>query len=141
MTAAAAREILEPLIGTELGIGDWTAVSKERLAKFGAAIGQFGAAIGQSVDEIPALLVLALIPSMVSQIELPIETPRLTVNYGLDRCRMISSPSFDQRIRARASLSGVDLGKDWLQVKRHIDIESEKGSVVLEADTITRLLW
>jgi acyl dehydratase len=78
---------------------------------------------------------------LVSTINLPIDAPRTALNYGLDACRAGKPAQAGDRIRARATLLGVEDGASWLQVKRRVILENESGEPVLEAETLTRLLW
>jgi acyl dehydratase len=86
-------------------------------------------------------MLLSLIPGLVSTINLPIDPPRTAVNYGLDACRAGKPAQAGDRIRAGATLLGVEDGATWLQVKRRVILENEAGEPVLEAETLTRLSW
>jgi acyl dehydratase len=134
MTAAEARHRLEPLLGSELGTGDWSLLSPDRIRMFADAVGRSG-------EEVPIVMLLSLIPGLVSTIKLPIDSPRTAVNYGLDACRMGKPARAGQRVRARAALTGIEEGGTWLQVKRRVILENEAGEQLLEAETLTRLLW
>lgn len=134
MTAAEARTRLEPLLGTELGTGDWSLLSRDRLRMFADAVGQSG-------EEVPVLMLLSLIPGLTSTIKLPIDPPRTAVNYGLDACRAGRPARSEERVRARATLLTIEEGGAWLQIKRRVILENEAGEQVLEADTLTRLYW
>jgi hypothetical protein len=134
MTAAEARNRLEPLLGTELGTGDWSRLSPGRLRMFADAVGRSG-------EEVPIVMLLSLIPGLVSKIKLPIDPPRTAVNYGLDACRAGKPARAEERVRARATLLAIEEGSAWLQVKRRVILENEAGEQVLEADTLTRWYW
>ena len=134
MTAGIARSQLAALIGSDLGTGDWSLLSTDRISGFERAI-------GQPVEEVSALLLLSLLPALTSSIMLPIESPRSMVNYGLDRCRLIQPARIGERIRARATLLGVEDGKGWLQLKRRVVVENEAGDTLLSAETLTRWIW
>lgn len=134
MTATEARGKLEPLVGTELGTGEWSLLSHDRITMFADAVGRSG-------EEVPVVMLVSLIPGLVSTIKLPIDPPRTAVNYGLDVCRPGKPARAGDRIRARATLLGVEDGATWLQVKRRVILENEAGEPVLEAETLTRLLW
>lgn len=134
MTAEEAQQRLEELVGSELGTGDWTVLSRDRVELFGSAI-------GQSVDEVPALLLLSLIPGLTSTINLPIEQPRTTVNYGLEKSRLAMPAKPGDRLRARVILLGVEAGAEWIQLKRRVVLENETEEPVLDAETLTRLWW
>jgi hypothetical protein len=134
MTAAEAGKRLEPFLGTELGTGDWSLLSPDRIRKFADAVGRSG-------EEIPVLMLLSLIPGLVSTINLPIDAPRTALNYGLDACRAGMPVQAGDRIRARAALLAIEEGGTWLQIKRRVTLENKAGEQVLEADTLTRLYW
>jgi len=134
MTGEEARHRLEPLIGRELGTGDWSTLSIERITMFGKAVTQSGEAV-------PAMLLLSLIPGLTATIKLPVDPPRTTVNYGLDMCRLVTPAREGDRIRARTTLLGIEDGGGWLQVKRRVILENEAGESLLEAETLTRLFW
>ena len=134
MTAGKARNQLAAFIGSELGTGDWLMLTTDRISGFERAI-------GQPVEEVPALLLLSLLPALTSSITLPIEAPRTLVNYGLDRCRLTHRARTGERIRARATLLEVEDGNGWLQLKRRVVVENEAGEALLSAETLTRLIW
>lgn len=134
MTGEEAGHRLEPLIGSELGTGGWSILSVERIRMFGNAVTQSG-------DEVPAMLLLSLLPGLTATIQLPIDPPRTTVNYGLDMCRLVTPARAGDRIRARTTLLGIEDGGSWLQMKRRVVLENEAGQSLFEAETLTRLIW
>jgi acyl dehydratase len=101
----------------------------------------FADAVGRSGEEVPIVMLLSLIPGLVSTIKLPIDPPRIAVNYGLDACRAGKPARAEERVRARATLLAIEESGAWLQVKRRVILENEAGEQVLEADTLTRLYW
>jgi hypothetical protein len=134
MTPAESRHRLEELVGTELGTGDWMLLTADRIRRFGEAV-------GRSTDEVPAFMLLALIPDLTSNIALPIEGPVTVINYGLDQCRFHKPASAGTLVRARATLLGVEDGSGWLQLKREVVLEDEEGNAILNAQTLTRMFW
>lgn len=134
MTVTKAHNQLEPLLGTQLGTGEWTLLSHDRTRMFADAV-------GRSDEEIPSMMLLSLIPGLTSTIQLPIDPPRTVVNYGLDACRAGKPARAGERVRARATLLAIEEGATWLQVKRRVTMENEAGEKVLEAETLTRLYW
>jgi len=134
MTAGAARTRLEPLLGSELGSGDWSLLSPDRIRLFADAV-------SPPSEAVPTMMLLSLIPGLTSSIKLPIDPPRTVVNYGLDACRAGKPARVGERVRARVTLSAIEEGGAWLQVKRRVILENEAGEQVLEADTLTRLYW
>ena len=134
MTAEDAFRTLQPLIGSELGIGEWTLVSPERIKGFEQAI-------GLSHEAVPVLFILSLLPGAIAAVEIPVENPRASVNYGLDRCRLLRPVHPGDRIRPRVTLLGVEAGPNWLQLRRGVVLENEAGDALFEAETLTRWLW
>ncbi len=134
MTAAEARGRLEPLVGIELGTGEWTLLSHDRIRMYADAV-------AHSDEEVPTMMLLSLIPGLTSTITLPIDPPRTTVNYGLDACRPGKPARAGERVRARMTLLAIEDGDTWLQLKRRVTLENEAGEPVLEAETLTRLYW
>ena len=134
MTAAEAGARLEPLVGTELGTGEWMLLSPDRIRMFADAVGRSG-------DEVPNAMLLSLIPALTSTIELPIDPPLTAVNYGLDACRPSKPARTGESVRARATLLAVEEGASWLQIKRLVILENEAGESVLVAETLSRLFW
>ena len=134
MTSTDARNRLEPLLGTELGTGEWSLLSHDRISMFADAV-------GRSDEEIPVVMLLSLIPGLTSMIKLPIDPPRTAVNYGVDTCRPGKPARAGDRLRARMTLLAIEQSDTWLQLKRRVILENEAGEPVLEADTVTRLYW
>jgi hypothetical protein len=135
MIPADARRRLEPLVGTALGPGDWIDLSPRRISSFGAIMGD------RDGNEVPALLLLALIPGATSALILPVDPPVMTINYGIDSCRVLAPAEPRDRIRAWSTLTGLDETNGWLQLKRRVVLENESGTPVLEAETVTRWRW
>ncbi len=134
MTATEARDRLEPLLGSELGTGEWSLLSHDRIKMFADAV-------GRSDEEIPVVMLLSLIPGLTSTIQLPIDPPRTAVNYGLDTCRPGRPARAGERVRAKMTLLAIEQSDTWLQLKRRVTLENEAGEPVLEAETLTRLFW
>jgi hypothetical protein len=134
MTSEEARRRLELLVGRELESGEWSTVTGDRIKMFDEAVAPSG-------DRIPAMLLLSLIPGLTAKIKLPIDPPRTTVNYGLDRCRLMTPAKAGDRVRARTTLLAIEERSGWLQMKRRVILENEAGQSVLEAETLTRLVW
>lgn len=65
----------------------------------------------------------------------------MTVNYGLDRTVSVGDARAGDRLRARVRLLGLDEIGGGLQVKRSVVVEDSDGSVVLEAETVSRLMY
>jgi acyl dehydratase len=144
-------ERLASLIGSELGVSDWFEITQERIDAFAdatedhqwihvdrerASAGPFGRPIAHG------FLTLSLLPFLSGQIPLPVEQPKMGINYGLDKVRFIAPVPVGSNVRARAVLSEVTEIPRGVQVKRTVTVEvegSEKPACV--AETISRLLW
>lgn len=126
--------LLTDLVGRELGPGDWITLSHHRIETFAQAT---GAKSGQ----FQPFHLVSLLPALLSGIDLPIAPPRLTVNYGLDRLVVVGEVQAGNRLRARVRVLGVDEIAGGLQVKRGFVVEDEEGSPVLEAETVSRLMY
>jgi acyl dehydratase len=142
---------LRGLIGTELGVSEWMEISQERIERFAdatddhqwihvdrerAAAGPFGTTIAHG------FLTLSLLVSLAGQVALPVERPKMSINYGLDKVRFITPVPSGGRIRARVVLGDVTEVPGGVQVKRVVTMElegSEKPAMVAEA--LGRLLW
>ena len=135
MIPEEARRRLEPLVGTALGPGDWIDLSPRRINSFAAIIGD------RDGEEVPALMLLALIPGATSTFTLPVHPPVMAINYGIDSCRVLAPASLRDRVRAWSTLTGLEVFNAWLQLKRRVVLENESGTPVLEAQTVTRWRW
>jgi hypothetical protein len=134
LTPQEAHDQLGPLLGSDLGTGDWVVLSDDRIARFNAAASHTG-------QEAPMMLLVSLLPGLTSSIKLPIDPPQTSVNYGLDASRLVRPVRPGERVRARAALLAIEDGGRWLQLKRRVVLEDEAGQPVLEVDTLTRLYW
>lgn len=145
-------EELRKAVGTELGVSEWMTIDQDRINRFTeatddpqwihidperAAAGPFGTTIAQGY------LTMSLLVPLGSQVPLPgSSTPRLVVNYGLDRLRFPSPVRVDSRIRARIEMLEVAEAGDGIQVKRKVTIEidgEDKPAAV--AETLTRVFY
>ena len=140
---------LERFRGVEVGVSEWFTVDQARIDAFAAATldhqwihvdpgraaaGPFGATIAHG------FLTLSLISHLGSQIPLPLEGVRMTVNYGLDRVRFITPVRVGSRIRARRTILTADAVDDGVvQVKNLMTVDldgTERPACV--AETLTR---
>lgn len=114
----ASLEELQSLVGQEVVLGDWFAVTQEQINLFADATGDhqwihvdveraktespFGAPIAHG------FLTLSLLPQLMSRgivFRYPI---RLAVNYGLNRLRFVSPVPAGSNIRLRATLAALE---------------------------------
>ncbi len=95
----ATHDELMTLVGTEIGVSEWEVIDQDRIDAFAdatgdhqwihvdrdrAAQGPFGGTIAHGY------LTLSLLPALLADQELPVPTPRMGINYGLDRTRFIT---------------------------------------------------
>jgi len=130
---AAYRQLIE-LVGREFGPGEWIAVTVEKAELFALAIGT------EELGVHP-FLILSLLPALLTAVDVPIEAPRMTVNYGLDRLQSLGTVHPGDRLRARILLVSVDEVSGGLQVKRSAVVENQDGQPVLEAEMVSRLVY
>jgi len=147
MDAAA----LQHLVGTEIGVSDWMEITQERVDAFAdatddhqwihvepekAAAGPFGGTIAHG------FLTLSLTVTLTSQVELDVGSPRMAINYGLEKVRFPAPVPVGSRIRARISLVSVSDVEGGIQVNRRVVIEVEGGEKpAMAAETVSRYYY
>lgn len=134
MTPTAAYRQLIELVGREFGPGEWITVTVEKAELFALATG--AKELG-----VQPYLILSLLPALVTSVDMPIEAPRISVNYGLDRLQSLGTVQPGDRLRARVRLVSVDEVSGGLQVKRSAVVENQDSQPVLEAETVSRLVY
>ncbi|MET0831005.1 MAG: MaoC family dehydratase [Acidimicrobiia bacterium] len=122
---------LRALVGSTIGVGEWTTITQERIDAFAdatddhqwihvdgekAEAGPFGSTIAHG------FLVLSLIPAIAPRVDLP---ARMAVNYGLDRVRFITPVPSGSRVRAHAVLEEVAEVAGGVQTIAEVTIELE----------------
>ena len=126
---------LKDLLGQEIGVSDWIAVTQERIQLFAdatndhqwihvdverARTGPFGGTIAHGY------LTLSLIPMFNTQL-MSIETTGARLNYGLNKVRFPNPVKVGARIRCTAtlgSLTDIPAGKQMV-TNYVIEIEGE----------------
>src|SRR3970040_2106879 len=147
MDAAA----LKHLAGTGIGVSAWMEITQERVDAFAdatddhqwihvdpvkAAAGPFGGTIGHGV------LTLSLTVTLSAQVELDVGSPRMALNYGLEKVRFPAPVPVGSRIRARISLVSVTDVEGGIQVNRQVVIEIEGGEKpAMVAETVSRYYY
>ena len=147
MDAAA----LQPLVDTEIGVSYWLEITQERVDAFAdatddhqwihvepekAAAGPFGGTIAHG------FLTLSLTVTLTSQVELDVGSPRMAINYGLEKVRFPAPVPVGSRIRARISLVSVSDVEGGIQVNRQVVIEVEGGEKpAMVAETVSRYYY
>jgi len=155
MTASRTVESvdeLKTLVGQELGVGAWLEITQDRINAFAdvtedhqfihvdperAAKTPFGTTIAHG------FLTLSLLPALGHgregvRINL---SPKMAVNYGLNRVRFVSPVKVGSRIRMRTTLQAVDeVSPGVLQLTQTQTVEIEGGDrPALVAESLTRL--
>lgn len=130
--------------GSELGPGEWTEITQERVNLFAdatddhqwihvdperAAAGPFGGTIAHG------LLTLSLLPHFTHQLY-RVENVALAVNYGYNKVRFITPVKVGAKVRARAVISKIDQLDGAVQATMTITVEiegSDKPAAVVES--------
>jgi acyl dehydratase len=138
-------------IGTEIGLSDWMEITQDRVNAFAdatddhqwihvdpekAASGPFGGTIAHG------FLTLSLTVSLSAQVPLDVGSPRMGINYGLEKVRFPAPVPVGSRIRARVGLVSVTDVEGGIQLNRQVTIEvegTEKPAMV--AETVSRLYY
>jgi acyl dehydratase len=142
---------LQHLVGTEIGVTDWMEITQDRVDAFAdatddhqwihvdrerAAAGPFGGTIAHG------FLTLSLTVTLSAQVELDVGSPRMAINYGLEKVRFPAPVPVGSRIRARVGLVSATDVEGGIQVNRQISIEvegTEKPAMV--AETVSRYYY
>ena len=146
MSVEAAIKKMEPSIGKEIFLSDWTQVSQDQINQFAdstkdhqwihvdvekAAQGPFGQTIAHG------FLTLSHLPFFSYQVPLRPEGAKMSINYGLDKVRFINPVISGAKIRDRIVLSSVEEKPDnRLLIKQTHTIEIEgqaKPACIAEA--------
>jgi acyl dehydratase len=138
-------------IGTEIGVSDWMEITQDRVDAFAdatddhqwihvdrekAAAGPFGGTIAHG------FLTLALTVTLSAQVVLDVGSPRMALNYGLEKVRFPAPVPVGSRIRARISLASVSDVEGGIQVNRQVVVEVEGGEKpAMVAETVSRLYY
>lgn len=142
---------LQHLVDTEIGVSDWMEISQERVDAFAdatddhqwihvdpvkAAAGPFGGTIAHG------FLTLSLTVTLSAQVELDVGSPRMALNYGLEKVRFPAPVPVGSRVRARIGLVSVTDVEGGIQVNRQVVIEVEGGEKpAMVAETVSRYYY
>jgi acyl dehydratase len=138
-------------IGTEIGLSEWMEITQDRVDAFAdatddhqwihvdrekAASGPFGGTMAHG------FLTLSLTVTLSSQVELEVGSPRMALNYGLEKVRFPAPIPVGSRIRARIGLVSVSDVEGGIQVNRQVVIEVEGGEKpAMVAETVSRYYY
>jgi len=139
---------LAQLVGTEVAVTDWIAVTQERIDAFAHATGDrqwIHVDRERAARESPyettvahGFLTLSLLPYFL-QHALEIRGARLGINYGLNRVRFTGPVPAGSRVRARFRLAAVEDIPKGVQTTWNVTLEREgEEKPVLVAEWITR---
>lgn len=142
---------LQHLVGTEIGVSDWLEITQERVDAFAdatddhqwihvdrekAAAGPFGGTIAHG------FLTLSLTVTLGAQVQLDVGSPRMAINYGLEKVRFPAPVPVGSRIRARVTLVSASDVEGGIQVNRQVTIEVEGGEKpAMVAETVSRYYY
>jgi len=142
---------LKDMVGAEAVAGDWMEITQDRVNAFAAAtddhqfihvdkekakLTPFGGTIAHG------FLTLALTVPLVSKIALDVGSPRMAVNYGLNKVRFPAPVPVGSRIRAHVRVDEASEVPGGIQIDRTVTMEvegSEKPAMV--AETVIRLYY
>ena len=137
----AARSVayadVKSLVGTELGVSDWHAVTQEEINTFAECTHDhqwIHIDVERAKKESPfggpvahGYYTLSLAPYLMDQIW-TVEGIRMGVNYGLNRLRFPSPVPVGKRVRARATLDNAEDVTGGMQVTVGLTFEVEGSS-------------
>ncbi len=154
--AEQAVEIFKKTLGTEETPGEWHTVDQDQINRFADATGdhQFIHVDPERAAQTPfgttvahGFLTLSLLPFL--QASIPTADPAgyeglaMGVNYGLNKVRFPNPVKVDSRVRARRTLSSVDLvGPNAVQLTQKVIVEIEgETKPACAAEFLTRLMY
>ncbi|HYD96232.1 MAG TPA: MaoC family dehydratase [Noviherbaspirillum sp.] len=144
---ASVAELRE-LVGQEIAVTDWFAITQERVNQFADATGDhqwIHLDVERSKRESPygttiahGFLTLSLLP-MIMQSAVSMPEAKLSVNYGLNKVRFPAPVPVGSKVRGRLSLKEVEDIEGGVQVTWLVAIEREGGDKpVCVAESIAR---
>lgn len=151
MREISSVEELKNLIGQEVAVTDWVAITQERVNMFADATGDhqwIHIDVERSRKESPyggtiahGFLTLSLLPMLMeSAVSFP--TIKMGVNYGLNKVRFPAPVPVGSRLRAEMALQEVEDIEGGAQITWKVTIEREGGDKpVCVAESIARLYW
>jgi acyl dehydratase len=134
MRDIASLEEMRALVGTEVAVSDWVAITQERVNQFAVATNDhqwihvdeersrrespFGATIAHG------FLTLSLVPAMLES-ALRMVDMKMGLNYGLNKVRFPAPVPVGSRLRARMSIESIEDIEGGAQVAWGVVIERE----------------
>lgn len=138
MTEKLTSRKLKTLVGREIGLSEWFAVTQDRIDAFAACtedrqwihvdVERAGKSrLGGTVAH--GFLLLSLLPHFLAQYPLFQMRFRMAVNYGLNRVRFVSPVHAGRRVRNRAVLKSLEkrgFRKCLLTIENTLELEGGK---------------
>lgn len=151
MREISSVEELKNLIGQEVAVTDWVAITQERVNMFADATGDhqwIHIDVERSRKESPyggtiahGFLTLSLLPMLMER-AVSFPTIKMGVNYGLNKVRFPAPVPVGSRLRAGMALQEVEDIEGGAQITWKVTIEREGGDKpVCVAESIARLYW
>ena len=144
-------EELRSLVGQQIGLSDWVAISQERIDEFARSTGdqqwihcdperaQRESPFGMTIAH--GFLTLSLLPLLGREREgIRIDLhPKMGVNYGLNRVRFILPVRSGSRVRSRFVLGEVSEAEGGVQMLFNVTVELEgQSKPALVAESVIR---
>ncbi|HEY6862360.1 MAG TPA: MaoC family dehydratase [Burkholderiales bacterium] len=141
-------EALKRLVGTEVAVSDWFALTQDRIREFADATGDhqwIHVDEARAAKESPyrgtvahGFLTLSLLPHLLGQ-AIDLRGARMGVNYGLNRARFTGPVPAGSRVRARFALAACEDIPNGVQTTWTVTVEREgDAKPVLVAEWLTR---
>jgi len=139
---------LKRLVGTEVAVSDWIAVTQERIGEFAEATDDhqwIHVDAARAAKESPyrttvahGFLTLSLLPHLLGE-SIDLRGARMGVNYGLNRARFTGPVPAGARVRARFTLAACEDIPEGVQTTWNVTVEREgEAKPVLVAEWLTR---
>ena len=123
-------------IGEEIAVGNWFAITQDRIDQFADATGDhqwIHVDAARAAVESPfkatiahGFLTLSLISALLRD-SITFSGLRLAINYGLNRVRFVSPVPSGSRIRGRFVLASVEAVDDGFQVTWKVTVDRENA--------------
>lgn len=148
MTTFKTLSDLTALVGQEIAVSNWVAVTQEKINQFAEATGDhqwihvdvpratagpFGAPIAHG------FLTLSMLPCFFDD-AIHVEQTGMSVNYGLNKVRFMAPVTVGSRLRGRITLASCDpIDNNGVQLVWDVVVEKDgAGKPVCVAQTVSR---
>lgn len=137
MRDIANLEELRTLIGTEVAVSDWIAITQERINTFADATSDhqwIHVDVERCKAESPfggpvahGFLTLSLLPALFENAVRMVDV-KMVLNYGLNKVRFPAPVPVDSRLRARLTLGSIEEIEGGAQLVWSVIVECEGAS-------------